>query len=175
MKRDYKDGINENIKFFIGIEIENTPARGLKTLFVVGVQPTTDIVKLYKEHNCEHVYIGANQSFTLIFNSTNNVAWKNWEDMITELLDQDILVTLDFDLVYANTVQSSNLCKYNNFIPQISVKIPYISKFNYNTTLKIDDIDFNATNQGVWCHRLHNLQNTEKFTSWYEYRKDTII
>ena len=37
MKRDYKDGVREDITVFTGIEIERTPAYGMKTLFVVGV------------------------------------------------------------------------------------------------------------------------------------------
>jgi len=175
MKRDYSKGVKDNIKFFIGAEIENTPALGLKTLFVVGVLPTADVIKLYEEHKCEHVYIGANQSFTLLSTSETEITWQTWERMIADILDQNILVTLDVDIVYASLIQSSKLCKYDNFILQLSVKIPNIKNFNYNTTLKIDDIDFKATNPGVWCHRLHDLQDPKKFTSWYEYRKDTII
>ena len=38
MKRDYTDGVKEDITYFTGIEIERTPAFGMKTLFVVGVQ-----------------------------------------------------------------------------------------------------------------------------------------
>ena len=37
MKRDYKDGVATDITFFTGVEIEHTPAYGMKTLFVVGV------------------------------------------------------------------------------------------------------------------------------------------
>jgi hypothetical protein len=37
MKRTYTEGVKESITFFVGIEIERTPAYGMKTLFVVGV------------------------------------------------------------------------------------------------------------------------------------------
>jgi hypothetical protein len=47
--------------------------------------------------------------------------------------------------------------------------------FNYNTTLKIDDIDFDKTNPGVWCHPLNELLNKETFTNWDQYSKDEII
>jgi len=38
MKRDYTDGVKEDITYFTGVEIEHTPAYGMMTLFVVGVQ-----------------------------------------------------------------------------------------------------------------------------------------
>ena len=50
--------------------------------------------------------------------------------------------------------------------------MPYVKQWNYNTMLKIDDKDFKASNPGVWCHRLHNLLDEEKFTDWAEYGLD---
>lgn len=170
MKRDYSNGVKNDVMFFIGIEIEKTPAYKLKTLFVVGVQPLEEIVNLYHMHNCEHIYIGANHSFTS--DSVSEHVWPQWNKMVKGLLDLKMLVTLDFDFAYLTCIQSSDLCSYNNFIPQISVKIPNIKLLNYNTTLKIDDRNFNATNSGVWCHRLHDLQAVTQFTGWNEYGKD---
>jgi hypothetical protein len=46
---------------------------------------------------------------------------------------------------------------------------------NYNAMLKIDDKDFAASNPGVWCHRLHTLQDVSKFTDWSQYGKDQPI
>ena len=46
MERKYKDGTKKDITFFIGTEIEKTPAYGLKTLFVVGLQSIENV----KEH-----------------------------------------------------------------------------------------------------------------------------
>ena len=36
MKRNYQSGETDAITFFVGIEIEHTPAYGMRTLFVVG-------------------------------------------------------------------------------------------------------------------------------------------
>jgi hypothetical protein len=69
----------------------------------------------------------------------------------------------------------SGLCEHNNFIPMISVKIPYIQQLGYNATVKIDDKDFAATNPGVWCHSLHNLQKRSVFTDWSKYTKDQTL
>lgn len=173
MKRNYIDGTKNDVNFFTGFEIETTPAHGLKTLFVVGFPPITKILELYYMYKCEHIYMGANQSFEIKRDQNGGIDFNSWEPIIKHLLSKDILVTLDFDVRYTDVIVASNLCEYNNFIPQISVKIPNIKKLNYNATLKIDDVDFKATNPGVWCHRLHDLQSTDKFTGWNEYRKDT--
>ena len=89
--------------------------------------------------------------------------------------DTGIWVTLDFDVKYAEWVLESGMTEYDTFIPMVSVKLPYINQFNYNTTIKLDDKDFKATNPGVWCHSLHELQTRKTFTDWTKYTKDEII
>lgn len=165
MNRDYKTGIHSNIDFFTGIEIEKTPAYGLKTLFVVGIQPI-DIVKKYvNEHNCKHVYLGANHSF-------DSIRLPEWDAMIVSLLDSEILTTLDVDIKYLNSIIDTQYINNDLFIAQLSIKIPNLNKFNKNTTIKIDDVDFKASNIGVWCHKLNKLTTNDYFTSWDEYTKD---
>ena len=41
--------------------------------------------------------------------------------------------------------------------------------------VKIDDKDFKASNPGVWCHSLHELQKRRVYTDWSEYVGDTTI
>ena len=79
------------------------------------------------------------------------------------------------DLRSAEGLLEGSLVEHDRFIPMISVKIPYIKLHNYNTTIKIDDKDFAATNPGVWCHSLHELKNRAVFTDWSKYSQDTII
>jgi hypothetical protein len=43
MKRNYTSGEASNVQFFIGNEIEHTPAFGMRTLFVTGIQPVDEI------------------------------------------------------------------------------------------------------------------------------------
>ena len=64
---------------------------------------------------------------------------------------------------------------HRRFIPQISVKLPYLTQLGYNATIKLDDLDFDHSNPGVWCHRLRDLTTTESFTDWDQYGKDEII
>jgi len=163
---------HENAAFFYGTEVEHTPALGKKTLFVVGVQTTDDIAAHIQ--GCEHIYFGANQSFpNLAINDAD--AWWAWEDMITTFLKKDYLCTLDIDVQCAEGLLESGLCDRHNFIPMISVKLPYIKLLGYNATLKLDDKDFAATNPGVWCHSIHELQNRDHFTDWSKYTKDEVL
>ena len=173
MKRDYETGEAEGIKYFTGIEVERTPAFGMRTLFVTDVQPTDEIEWWYEKEQCEHIFFGANHSF----NPDNNDydSWTPWEDMIYHFLKKDILCSLDLPLSHVETFHDSGFCEYNNFIPQIRVPLPYAKLWNYNTMIKIDDVDFKATNPGVWCHSLHDLMDREKFTDWSKYGLDKVI
>ena len=57
----------------------------------------------------------------------------------------------------------------------ISAKLPYIDQLGYNAWLKIDDKDFDASNPGVWVHRVHDLKTKDLFTHWGKYTTDEII
>ena len=178
MKREYTSGTAEAITFFVGDEIERTPAYGMRTLFVVGVHEPQDILEMLQTKlaysNIEHIYFGANQSFNP--SGTNDVAtWRPWEDMIYVLLENDYWCTLDFDVKDVEGLLESGLIEKRRFIPQISVKLPYLQQLGYNATIKLDDKDFNASNPGVWCHKLNTLLDETKFTNWDQYGKDEII
>jgi hypothetical protein len=174
MKRNYESGVADSITFFTGIEIEKTPAYGMKTLFVVGVHDDQIITTMAKNNNCTHIYFGANQSFkTDGVNDAQN--WRMWEDMIYVCLEEGYWCTLDLDVSEVEGLLESGLIEKRQFIPQISVKLPYLQQLGYNATIKIDDKDFKATNPGVWCHNLHDLLGRDKFTSWDQYGKDEII
>jgi hypothetical protein len=177
MKRDYTDGVKDNVIFFTGVEIEKTPAYGLKTLFVVGTHDPERIIDMAKENGCQHVFVGANHSFDPAKDMAVNGfdlydAMGQWDKMLFPLLKEGFLVSLDFDVRFVEAVLESGYNEYDNFSPQISVKIPYARHFNYNAMLKIDDKDFKASNPGVWCHPLNNLMGRDRFTDWRDYGKD---
>jgi hypothetical protein len=159
-------------QFFTGTEVEHTPAYGMKTLFVVGVQSVEAIA--INLNGAEHIYFGANMSFPpLEINDRKN--WDAWEGMIKFFLNKGYLCTLDVDVACTEALVEGGLCEYNNFIPMISVKIPYSQLLGYNATIKLDDKGFNKTNPGVWCHSLHELQNRATFTDWSKYTKDETL
>jgi hypothetical protein len=166
---------HDNVSFFIGTEVEHTPSFGLRTLFVVGVQDPQIVLQEFKNNNCEHIYFGANQSFPKL-DINDGEGWREWEYMVQTCLESiPNYCTLDVDIAQVEGLLESALVEYHNFIPMISVKLPYIKQLGYNATIKIDDRDFAATNPGVWCHSLHSLQKREVFTDWFKYTKDEVI
>jgi len=169
MKRDYTTGEVTDVQFFIGTEVEHTPAFGMKTLFVTGVHSSEEIA--LNLNGCEHIFFGANHSF----NPTNYDEWKSWESMIEFFLEKGYLCSLDIPIIIAEEFLENGLNESNNFIPQIRIPLPYIKLWNYNTMIKIDDKDFKATNPGVWSHSLHTLMDRSKFTDWNQYKNDEVI
>ena len=171
MKRDYSTGVEEDINFFVGTEVEHTPAFGMRTLFVTGVQSDAAIQSRALAYKCKHIFFGANHSF----NPKDYNEHKAWEDMIMMFLRSEYLCSLDIPLNQVEEFNDGGLNEWDNFIPQIRVPIPYIKLWNYNTMLKIDDRDFKATNPGVWSHSLHTLMDRSKFTDWAQYKNDEIV
>tara|TARA_B100002019_G_scaffold134476_1_gene115726 strand:- start:5742 stop:6260 length:519 start_codon:yes stop_codon:yes gene_type:complete len=171
MKRDYDQGSLDTPTLFTGVEVEKTPAYGLQTLFVDGIQDMKTLLHYYNENKCKHIFFGANHSF----NPTSDTEWSNWETMISEFLHEGYLCSLDIPVGLAEELLEGPLNEFDNFIPQIRVPLPYVKQWNYNTMLKIDDKDFKASNPGVWCHSLHDLMDKEKFTDWSKYGLDKVI
>lgn len=180
MDRPYTTGDSNAVTFFIGTEVEHTPAYGKKTLFVVGVQSVAAINEILDDafsgigSPIDHIYFGANMSFTNP--DVNNVdEWTKWEHMIKPFLERGFWCTLDIDVRSVEGLAEGSLCEYHTFIPMISVKLPYVQLLGYNATIKLDDKNFKASNPGVWCHNLHNLRNRRNFTDWSKYTQDQII
>lgn len=165
--------------YFVGTEVERTAMYGERTLFVVGIQPVQDIVNIINEQNSytdtskhiRHIYLGTSQSF----NPKTYDDWKQWDNMITPLLQSEYWVTLDFGVEHADTFNEEGWSEFNTFIPMISVKLPYIKLYNYNATLKIDDTTWGHSNPGVWCHSLHSLMDRRVYTDWKDYVGDENI
>lgn len=175
MKRDYanSDTPQQVATFFYGHEVEHTPAKEMLTLFVVGLQSVDTILSQINKSGMiiTHVYFGANQSFK----ASAEKDWDSWADMVKGVLAAGYWATLDVEPAEIEQLLETGLCEYRKFIPMISVKLPYIDQLNYNATIKIDDIGFEATNPGVWCHRVHDLKDTSKFTNWDKYTEDKLI
>jgi len=166
MKRDYDNGVNENVNFFVGTEVEHTPQFGRKTLFVVGLQNYEEIISIASERKIQHIYLGANMSWSKD---------ETWDQMVFPLLKEGYWVTLDFPATDIEWVLESGYTEYNRFIPMISVKLPYIDQLGYNACIKLDDKDFDATNPGVWVHKVHELKERAVFTDWSKYSTDEIV
>ena len=166
MKREYEHGTETSVDYFTGTEVEHSPAFGKRTLFVVGCKPRDEVEWWYNDRGCEHIYLGANMSF-----STDQA----WDDLVIPLLEKGYLVTLDFPIADIEWVLECGYTEYNNFIPMVSAKLPYIQQLGYNACLKLDDKDFNASNPGVWVHSVHDLMDRSCFTSWDKYKQDQPV
>jgi len=171
---------HDNADFFVGQEVEHSPVQGHHTMFVVGLQPVDKILWQIGEADrnrrnpITHVYFGANHSFPPLADDDAD-AWQSWETMIQALLDRGYWCTLDLDVRHVSGLCEGGLVEHSQFVPMISVKMPYARLLGYNATVKIDDRDFAATNAGVWCHSLHDLMDRKQFTSWNQYAKDEVI
>ena len=167
-----RDGHN-NVKFFVGSEVEHTPAYAKKTLFVVGIQDAAEIERMAREQKTPHIFLGANHSFEGEFEST-----KQHEKLIHALLDRGFWVTLEYPAHKHDVmlkVLNAGIWQCRNFVPLLRVQIPKIENSSINLTVKIDDIDFNATNPGVWCMHYRELTDSNRFTGWIDYEADSII
>ena len=172
MKRNYESGVSSTPTMFTGIEVEKTPAYGMQTLFVDGIQDIETIMQYYNEHKCTHIFFGANHSY----NPKEAGEFDAWDKYVLEFVKEGYLCSLDIpSTINLEWVLEGGLIEYENFIPQIRVVVPYVKQWNYNTMIKIDDKGFKASNPGVWCHSLHDLMDRNKFTDWTKYGLDKVI
>jgi hypothetical protein len=171
MKRDYDNGIKEGVSYFTGIEIENTQFKGLKTLFVAGYPDLSKIKQiLLDDTDIKHVYLGANHFFH------KNALDDGVVDIINQLMKDSVHVTLDIlhkDYVTYEQMLSSFSSLRKTFCLMLSLPTPRCM-WNQSIRFKIDDIDFNATNPGVWVFKASDLPE-EAFNDWSEYQKDSPL
>ena len=168
MKRDG----HTNVTFFIGPEVEKTPAYCKRTLFVVGTPSLDEILKQAKDNRVTHVFMGANHSFDIASANTY------WDKTITDLLDRGFWVTLDYQAhQHEQVLKLLNVGIWQSrlFVPLLSVRIPKIETSSPNLTIKIDDIDFKETNPGVWCMNFREVTDSNRFTDWQDYESDSVI
>ena len=169
MLRDYETGIKDDVLVFTGPEVEHTPAFGKQTLFLARNDLSYDEIKnLCVEEKCEAIYFGANRSFM------HNIA--NTPLMINKLLDDGYFVTIDYQYAVHEDVKANfkNVWNKENFIPFCSI-IFEDSENDDNLCFKIDDVDFNKSNPGVWTTPMSQYKQFSGFTSWNEYKKDKPI
>ena len=85
--------------FFTGVEVENSPAKGMRTLFVVGVQPVEKILEIAIRANIKHIYLGANMSLHGVGYDDHD-EWRKWDQMVYGLLDDSYIEYVTVDLVH---------------------------------------------------------------------------
>ncbi len=176
MERNYKNGVDSNeVRFFVGKELEHTPMYDHMTLFVVGNEFDEEIEKRLKLYpDVDHIYFAANHSYDVFneydqlerfLNKGYNVTYECTADMYQYIKDRLPLVRV---------VPSTQ------FTVMISVVVPKIDSITHpdaknSIILKIDDTDTDRTNAGVWCHDIGYMLDNDKFTDFKEYGNDTLL
>ena len=169
MLRDYKTGVSEEVGVFSGKEVEHTPAFGLQTLFLARNDLTYDKIKeLCVKVNAEAIYFGANRCFV------NNLA--SIPVQINRLLNDGYYVTIDYQYKIHDEVKKNYSHVWHNekFIPFCSIIFENSEEDN-NLCIKVDDVDFNKTNPGVWTMTMNEFKQSSGFTSWNDYKQDEPI
>jgi hypothetical protein len=169
MLRDYETGTTDQVKVFSGLEIEHTPAYGKQTLFLATNSLTFDEIQtLAVKANAEAIYYGANRTF--MHNHGTQIA------QMIKFLDMGYYVTIDYPYSLHNEVKKrfSAIWNKEKFIPFCSIIFENSAEDN-NLCIKVDDIDFNKTNHGVWTMSMNKFKQTSGYTKWDEYKKDKPI
>ena len=169
MERDYKTGVKDNIKVFSGVEIEHTPAYGKQTLFLARNDLTFDqIQELAVLSNAEAIYYGANRSY--IHSHFQQVL------QVIKFLEHGYYVTVDypFELHQLVSQKYALTWKHEKFIPFCSIIMPD-SEEDTSLCFKIDDIEFNKTNPGIWTMSMKDFKEKAGYTKWNDYKKDKPI
>lgn len=164
----------EVVDYFTGIEVENTKAKGLRTLFVVGIQDPKEVVSKARQQNAVHVYLGANHSYCKDWVRMRN----GFYDMVKVCVDKGLIVSLNFWAHELTQVKNDikELWTHENFIPQLSISIPNINTENTYLNIKIDDNSIQQqTNKGVWCFDLYDVIKDEYVTTWNQFANDKPI
>jgi len=166
MYRDYIDGKSDSVGVFSGKEVEHTPAFGKQTLFIARNDLYYDtIVELAKDAKAEAIYFGANRTFMPNHGTQPN--------QIRRLLRKGYWVTIDYPYSEHQTVKENykDIWNEEQFIPFCSIIFPK-SEDDDNLCIKVDDVDFDNTNPGVWTMTMNHFKQSAGFTSWKEYKQD---
>jgi hypothetical protein len=166
MHRDYIDRKSDSVGVFSGKEVEHTPAFGKQTLFIARNDLYFDtIVELAQETKAEAIYFGANRTFMPNHGTQPN--------QIRRLLRKGYWVTIDYPHNEHQRVKENYKDVWNEekFIPFCSIIFPK-GEDDDNLCIKVDDVDFDSTNPGVWTMSMNHFKQSAGFTSWKDYKQD---
>jgi len=169
MKRNYTTGVKKDVTVFSGIEVEHTPAYGKQTLFLARNDLTFDqIQECAVMVGAEAIYYGANRSY--MHSHFQQVL------QVIKFIEHGYYVTVDypFELHQLVSQKYALTWKHQKFIPFCSIIMPN-SEEDTSLYFKIDDIDFNKTNPGVWAMGMKDFKDKAGYTKWEDYKKDEPI
>ena len=169
MQRDYTTGYKEDVKVFSGLEIEHTLAYGKQTLFLARNDLTFDqIISLAVASDAEAIYFGATRTY--MHNHAMQVA------QIHQLIDRGYWVTVDYPYELPGLVSKkfATCWKDEKLIPFCSIIFP-CTEDDKQLCVKVDDVDVNKTNTGVWSMSMADFKGKAGYTKWDQYKQDEPI
>lgn len=155
-------------RFYIGSEVEHTPAFSKKTLFVLGEQPIVDVLKFARIHSVRHVSLASERTFNESI---------DYNDSIIQLIAEGLYVTLEYPIdmhQHMLDTLSSEIWSSKLFVPLVRCVVPGLHSCNNNLVIKIDDTDFQGSNGGVWCWDKNGLLDNNRYSEWRDYQKVNI-
>lgn len=155
--------------FLTGPELNNTPAKGLHTLYV-DIGDCNDIDIILKVAIDNEVKAIRFQNLPIMDDADEALfdTWQQWDTMIECCLQDGYWCTLELPVQIAEQFLESPLADHSTrnskLIPMILVNLSYIDQYNYNACIMIDDN--NQTNIGTWTHSLRDLQSEKTLTRY---------
>lgn len=166
MFRDYESGASSAPVMFVGSEVEHTPHYGKKTLFVVDRQPVDEVVAAAVAEGVEHIYLAANHSY----DKAKRIEWFAYMIAVSKQPElQHVALSIEVNCL---DLDEHIVSECRNLGIHLIVGVP-IKDYHEDITVKIDDVDFKASNPGVWCY--NPLASTQGFTPWCDYSQDKVI
>lgn len=176
MKRDYKDQDSvSGVKAFVGIEIENTQAKGLPTLFLdpSKLSNAEMIVMIVSNSHVRHIYLNANH-----YPIEDDLYFGRFEEVLQYIEGRSSIDLVTVEIQNSQAIANlgkSYLDRFQKLILNVSIPIKDAKNYANRISIKIDDVDFKATNPGVWVQPMSEILSTRNFTGWDHYKNDEVI
>jgi len=166
---------------YIKKEIENMLTKGMKTLYINGIDNIVgmdddDITKIVDTSIIQKCTVIRIIGFSMDPNADEFKEWEPWEKLINTILDKtNVMCVFEFDSKYVESFLETGLAEKDNLVPVVNVNLPYNNQLGYNAVIKIADNQNQNTNPGTWCHQLHDLKSLESFTHWNAFNQNPLL
>lgn len=150
-------------KFYIGPEVEKTPAYGKRTLFITDVVENSKVEQYVRDNRIQHISIEVSEG-----NLDNK-----FSDLVTYLLDRNYFVTFKYPAdSHAGVLEtfSPGVWQSRLFVPVLRVNVKSIETSNPNLTLSLRDETI-----GLWSLHYNDLLDSNRFTDDSEHERVEII
>jgi hypothetical protein len=158
--------------YVLGHEIENTPVKGMKSLFITDVSDYDEIERLAKETGAQQLYFEFIWAIKKDSQNKKQVI-RDFRKALRHFLERGWVCGLDTPSEYARYFVDFH--RYPKLINNIALDLPNVPRFNKNTVFKIRDRKFGGDNGGVWTVPLRQIAQDKNITTWGEFDGDVEV